>query len=53
LGQLKKDAKSSGAFPRVGKSSEEYMFKKLEQINKGKQISAVQQRRLLDKGLGY
>jgi hypothetical protein len=54
LRELKKDAKSSGAFPRVGKSSQENMFKKLEEINKGKQVSAVQQRRVaLDNRLTY
>ena len=46
LKQKKKNAKASGAFPRVGKSSEEYLYKKLQQMNKSKEISAVQQRRV-------
>ena len=46
LKQVKKDAKASGVFPQVGKSSEEVLYQKLQQINKGKELSALQQRRL-------
>jgi hypothetical protein len=45
LRQKKRDARASGIFPEVGKSSEEYLHRKLQQINKGKEVSAIQQRR--------
>ena len=44
--QMKRKARSQGHFPRVDKSSEEYLYKKLQQINKSKELSTVQQRRL-------
>ena len=54
LKQMKKKARSQGNFPQVGPSSEDYLYKKLQQINKGKEISAVQQRRVaLDNRLNY
>jgi hypothetical protein len=54
LKQMKTKARSQGHFPQAGASSEAYLHKKLEQINKGKEISAVQQRRVaLDNRLTY
>ena len=54
LKQMKKKARSQGHFPQVGPSSEDFLHKKLQQINKGKEISAVQQRRVqLDNRLNY
>ena len=46
LKQMKKDAKASGVFPRVAKGSEEVMYEQLQQISRGKEVSAVQQRRV-------
>jgi hypothetical protein len=52
LKQMKKTAKPY--LPRAVTSSEDYLYKKLTQINRGKEISAVQQRRVaLDNRLNY
>ena len=54
LNTMKKKAKTQGHFPNVGKSSEEFLHKKLQHIAKGKEISAVQQKRFaLDDRLNY
>ena len=54
LKTMKKKAKTQGHFPEVGKSSEEFLYKKLQQINRGKEVTAVQQRRVaLDNRLNY
>jgi hypothetical protein len=51
---MKRKARLQGHFPQAGPSSEDYLYKKLQQINKGKEISAVQQRRVaLDNRLTY
>ena len=54
LKKMKTKAKSQGVFPEVGKSSEEFLHKKLQQIARGKEVSAVQQKRVaLDDRLNY
>ena len=51
---MQRKARLQGHFPQAGPSSEDYLYKKLQQINKGKEISAVQQRRVaLDNRLTY
>ena len=51
---MKKKAKAQGHFPEVNKSSEEFLHKKLQQIAKGKEVSALQQKRVaLDDRLNY
>ena len=52
--QTKRKARASGVFPEVEKSSEEYLHRKLQQINRGREVSAVQQRRqAMDDRLNY
>ena len=54
LKSMKKKAKTQGHFPEVNKSSQEFLHKKLQQIAKGKEVSAVQQKRVaLDDRLNY
>ena len=54
LKTMKKKAKAQGHFPEVNKSSEEFLQKKLQQIAKGKEVSALQQKRVaLDDRLNY
>ena len=54
LKTMKKKAKTQGHFPEVNKSSEEFLHKKLQQIAKGKEVSALQQKRVaLDDRLNY
>ena len=54
LKKMKIKAKAQGHFPEVGESSEEFLHKKLQQIAKGKEVSAVQQKRVaLDDRLNY
>ena len=54
LKQMKKKARLQGHFPKAGPSSEDFLYKKLQQINKGKEVNAVQQRRnALDNRLNY
>ena len=54
LPETKRKARASGVFPRVGKSSVEFLHNKLQQINKGREVSAVQQRRkAMDDRLNY
>lgn len=54
LKQTKRKARASGVFPQAGRSSVEYLHKKLQQINKGREVSAVQQRRkAMDDRLNY
>lgn len=52
--RMKQKARGQGQFPQVIKSSEEFLHKKLQQINKGKEISAIQQRRVaMDNRLNF
>ena len=54
LKTMKKKAKTQGHFPELGKSSEEFLHKKLQQIARRKEVSAVQQKRVaLDNRLNY
>ena len=54
LKTMKTKAKTQGHFPEVNKSSEEFLHKKLQQIAKGKEVSALQQKRVaLDDRLNY
>ena len=54
LKTVKKKEKTQGHFPEVNKSSEEFLHKKLQQIAKGKEVSALQQKRVaLDDRLNY
>ena len=54
LKTMKKKAKRQGHFPKVAQSSEDFLHKKLQQIAKGREVSAVQQRRVaLDNRLNY
>ena len=54
LKTMKKKAKAQGHFPEVNKSSEEFLHKKLQQIARGKEASALQQKRVaLDDRLNY
>ena len=54
LKTIKRKAKTQGHFPEVGTSSEEFLHKKLQQIAKGKEVSALQQKRVaLDNRLNY
>ena len=54
LKTIKKKAKTQGHFPEVGKISKEFLHKKLQQIARGKEVSAVQQKRVaLDNRLNY
>ena len=54
LKQMKRQSKESGRFPDVGRSSVETMQKQIEKIEHGKQISAIQQRRVaLDNRMTY
>ena len=45
LGQMKQKAKKQGHFPRVARSSEEMLHEQLKQIQKGKELNVVQQKR--------
>ena len=54
LKTMKKKAETQGHSPEVNKSSEEFLHKKLQQIAKGKEVSALQQKRVaLDDRLNY
>ena len=54
LKMMKIKAKTQGHFPEVGKNSEEIRHKKLQQIARGKELNAVQQKRVaLDARLNY
>lgn len=54
LQQMKKKARFQGHFPEVGKSSEKRLSEKYQQISKAREVSAVQQRRvMLDNRLNY
>ena len=54
LKPMKKKARLQGHFPRVGVSSLDYLYKKFSQIQKGRDVSAVQQRRVaLDNRQNY
>jgi hypothetical protein len=51
---MKKKARLQGNFPQAGPSSEEFLYKKFQQIGKAKEVSQVQQRRVaLDNRLNY
>ena len=45
LRSMKRKARAQGHFPKTGSSSQEVMHKHLAQIQKGKELNAVQQRR--------
>ena len=54
LPEMKQKARSQGHFLKVGPSSEEYLHRKLQQIQRGKEISGTQaRRRQLDDRLNY
>ena len=54
LGQMKQKAKKQGHFPRVARSSEELLHEQLKQIQRGKELNVVQQRRkAMDDRLNY
>ena len=54
LPEMKQKARSQGHFPKVGQSSEAFLYKKLQQIQHGKEISGTQaRRRQLDDRLNY
>ena len=54
LPETKRNARASGLFPKVGKSSVEFLHKKLQQINKVRDVGGVQQRRkAMDDRLNY
>ena len=54
LKAMKKKAKTQGHFPEVNISSEDFLHKKLQQIARGKEVSALQQKRVaLDNRLNY
>ena len=54
LPEMKQKARSHGHFPKVGQSSEAFLYKKLQQIQRGKEISGTQaRRRQLDDRLNY
>ena len=54
LQTMKKKAKTQGHFPKVARSSEDFLHEKLQQIAKGKEASALQQKRVaLDNRLNY
>ena len=54
LGQMKQKAKRQGHFPKVARSSVEVLHDQLKQIQKGKELNVVQQRRkAMDDRLNY
>ena len=54
LPEMKQKARGQGLFPKVGQSSEAFLYKKLQQIQHGKEISGAQtRRRQLDDRLNY
>ena len=54
LGQMKQKAKRQGHFPQVARSSEELLHEQLKQIQRGKELNVVQQRRkAMDDRLNY
>ena len=54
LKQMKRKTRESGNFPKVGRSSVETMQKQLEKIQQGKELNAIQQRRVaLDNRMTY
>ena len=54
LGQMKQKAKRQGHFPRVARSSVEMLHKQLKQIQTGKELNVIQQRRkAMDDRLNY
>ena len=51
---MKNKAKTQGQFPEVNKRAEGFLHEKLQQIAKGKEVSALQQKRVaLDSRLNY
>jgi len=51
---MKHKARSQDHFPKVGQSSEAFLYKKLQQIQRGKEVSGTQaRRRALDDRLNY
>ena len=46
LNDMKKKARVQGHFPQVGPSSQDYLYKKFQQMTRGREVSAVQQRRV-------
>ena len=54
LRQMKRKAKGQGHFPQVARSSEELLHEQLKQIQRGKELNVVQQRRkAMDDRLNY
>ena len=54
LGQMKQNAKKQGHFPRVARSTVEMLHEQLKQIQKGKELNVVQQKRkAMDDRLNY
>ncbi len=54
LPEMKLKDRSQGHFPKVGQSSEAFLYKKLQQIQRGKEIPGTQARkRALDDRLNY
>ncbi len=54
LRQMKQKATGQGHFPQVARSSEELLHEQLKQIQRGKELNVVQQRRkALDDRLNY
>ena len=54
LRQMKRKAKGQGHFPQVARSSEELLHEQLKQIQRGKELNVVQQRRkAMDDQLNY
>ena len=54
LRQMKQKGKGQGHFPRVARSSEELLHEQLKQIQRGKELNVVQQRRkAMDDRLNY
>ena len=54
LGQMKQKAKRQGRFPQVARSLEELLHEQLKQIQRGKELNVVQQRRkAMDDRLNY
>ena len=54
LRQMKQKAKGQGHFPQVAWSSEELLHEQLKQIQRGKELNVVQQRRkAMDDRLNY
>ena len=54
LGEMKRKAKRQGHFPKVAQSSVEVLHDQLKQIQKGKELNVIQQRRkAMDDRLNY